>query len=197
VDVLIEDNRCSVGDDCISVKAGRDADAWRIGQPSENIVIRNIQCNSSSNAICIGSEMSGGVRNVHVENVSSPKSGNLVSFKANLDRGGVIRDVVVKNASGGEMKGGFCEFTNNYHSWRGGHFPTLFQNITVSGGHGGTAKKTAISAVGLPDQPLRDVLITDVTVDEAATAKKLENTANFVLTGVVVNGKPVTNESKV
>jgi polygalacturonase len=45
VDVLIENNSYVTGDDCISIKSGRDADAWRIGQPSENIVVRNIRCN--------------------------------------------------------------------------------------------------------------------------------------------------------
>jgi len=67
--VLIENSTFNVGDDAIAIKAGRDQDAWRIGQPTENIVIRNCIFNSKCNGLCIGSEMSAGVQNVFMENV--------------------------------------------------------------------------------------------------------------------------------
>jgi len=61
-DVLIEDCWLDQSDDCLAIKAGRDQDAWRIGKPCQNIVIRNMQ--SNFDGIAIGSEMAGGVRNV-------------------------------------------------------------------------------------------------------------------------------------
>jgi hypothetical protein len=137
--------------------------------------------------------MSGGVRNVFVENVDSPSAGSVIGFKSNLDRGAAIRDVVIQNISGGQSKT-FLEFTNNYHSWRGGHFPTLFQNITVTGARG-RATGLGISAVGLPDKPLTDIFIRELTIKQAGTPIKLNHTSNFVLVGVTMNGKQVTNET--
>jgi polygalacturonase len=54
VDVLVEDSHYDTSDDCISIKSGRDADAWRVGQPSENVVVRNLHCNTHAHAVCIG-----------------------------------------------------------------------------------------------------------------------------------------------
>ncbi len=61
VNVLIEN---CVFNNGIAIKSGRDQDAWRIGQASENIVVRGCRINAIANGLCIGSEMSGGVRNV-------------------------------------------------------------------------------------------------------------------------------------
>lgn len=65
--VLIEDCVFRTGDDSVAIKSGRDEDAWRAGVPSENIVVRRCVMDSKANGLCIGSEMSGGVRNVFLE----------------------------------------------------------------------------------------------------------------------------------
>jgi len=90
VNVLIQNCVFNTGDDGIAIKAGSDADAWRIGQSSENIVIRNCKMNSDQNGVCIGIEMSGGVRNVFIEKCQIPKVNVAIYFKSNLDRGGFI-----------------------------------------------------------------------------------------------------------
>ena len=51
-DVLIEDCDFNTGDDCISVKSGRDADAWKVGKPSQRIAIRNVVCSTRCNGSC-------------------------------------------------------------------------------------------------------------------------------------------------
>jgi len=97
--VLIENSTFNTGDDAIAIKAGRDQDGWRIGQPTENIVIRNCVFNSRCNGLCIGSEMSAGVRNVFMENVVVKNSLSGVYFKSNSDRGGFIRNVWIRNVT--------------------------------------------------------------------------------------------------
>ena len=57
------------------------------GQPSENIIVRNLTCSTSSNAICVGSEMSGAVRRVFVDGYTNTRAGNVIGFKSNKDRG--------------------------------------------------------------------------------------------------------------
>ena len=73
--VLIEECIFRTGDDAIAIKAGRDADGREIGRPSKNIVIRNCLFQSECNGLCIGSEMSGGVENIYMDNIQIGKSG--------------------------------------------------------------------------------------------------------------------------
>jgi polygalacturonase len=63
-DVLIEDCTFDTGDDCIAIKAGRDADGRRVNTPSENIIVRGCTMKDGHGGVVIGSEVSGGVRNV-------------------------------------------------------------------------------------------------------------------------------------
>src|SRR5258708_3978084 len=66
-DVLIENCDFHTGDDSIAIKSGRDQDGWTVGRATENIVIRHCLMRSNHSALCIGSEMSGGIRNVFME----------------------------------------------------------------------------------------------------------------------------------
>jgi polygalacturonase len=83
-DVLVENCVFRTGDDSIAIKSGRDQDGWRVGHPSENIVIRNITMGSRHSGLCIGSEMSGGVRNVFMEDCQLDSVSSALYFKGNL-----------------------------------------------------------------------------------------------------------------
>ena len=97
--VLIEDCRFITGDDCIAIKSGRNQDgrAWNI--PTEDVIIRNCLMEDGHGAITMGSEISGGVRNVYAENctINSPEMYNAVRIKTNTCRGGVTENIHVRN----------------------------------------------------------------------------------------------------
>ncbi|MCK4635619.1 MAG: glycoside hydrolase family 28 protein [Candidatus Moranbacteria bacterium] len=95
--VLIENNNIRSGDDAIVIKSGRDKDGWRVGKSSENIVIRNNIVEESHGAVTIGSEMSGDVRNVFVEDLIVEKSNNGLRIKTKAGRSGIIENVVFRN----------------------------------------------------------------------------------------------------
>ena len=116
------------GDDAVAIKAGRDADGWRVGRPTENIVVRRNTMAAKTNGICIGSEMSGGVSNVYAyDNVVSTASA-AIYFKSNLDRGSWVRDVDVWGTRAAAVS--TCvEFTNGYHGARGGRLPVALQRL--------------------------------------------------------------------
>ena len=85
------------GDDNIAIKAGRDLEARTLGRPSRNIVVRNCIF-SGYNAIAVGSEMSGGVHDVYVEDCSY--AGKVIYgfyLKGNRDRGGAVHDIYARN----------------------------------------------------------------------------------------------------
>lgn len=186
--VLIEDCKISTGDDSIVIKSGRDQDGWRVGRPSEDIVIRNNYM-EGHNALAIGSEMSGGVSNVFMENNILGEVLSAIYFKSNLDRGGYIENVRVRNIEVEEADV-LLRFSTNYHSHRGGDYPTLYRNFIIEEI---TAKKTrlAIEAVGLAQLPIQDILVRNVTVNEAEEVQHINNVTNFVFENVWVNGKEV------
>ena len=69
--VLIEDCKFDQGDDAIVIKSGRNRDAWRIGKPTENVVVRNCTVVKGHCLLGIGSEMSGGVRNILMDHLTT------------------------------------------------------------------------------------------------------------------------------
>lgn len=95
--VLIEDSTYSAGDDCVAIKSGWDCFGLSYNKPSVNITIRNLTCHGYSAGIAIGSEMSGGVENVTVENVRFTKSNKPADVKVGKTRGGYVRNVVFKD----------------------------------------------------------------------------------------------------
>ena len=71
---LVEDCSFDQGDDAVVIKAGRNQDAWRLNTPCENIVIRNCQILKGHTLLGIGSEISGGIRNIYMHDCTAPNS---------------------------------------------------------------------------------------------------------------------------
>ena len=104
-DVLITNCSFDTGDDCIAIKAGRNADGRRVNVPSENIVIRNCRMKNGHGGVTIGSECSGGTRNVFAEDceLDSPALEFAVRIKTNAMRGGTIENVFARRLRVGQV----------------------------------------------------------------------------------------------
>ena len=85
-------------DDCIAVKSGRDEEGRRVGIPSENIVIENCTFKSGF-GVAMGSEMSGGVKDVFVRSCSFENVFSIASIKAIRGRGAYIKNIHYENCS--------------------------------------------------------------------------------------------------
>jgi polygalacturonase len=97
-DILITHCNIATGDDAISLKSGRGMEAVRIGRPTENVQIKDCSLVSSAFAgLGIGTEMSGGIRHVRLENCYISGRQNGILFKSRDGRGGFIEDVVGEN----------------------------------------------------------------------------------------------------
>ncbi|MFV0588969.1 glycoside hydrolase family 28 protein [Bacteroides reticulotermitis] len=95
--VRISDCFISVGDDCITIKSGRDEDGRRHGRACENITITNCVMLSGHGGVVIGSEMSGGVKRVVISNCVFDGTDAGIRLKSSRGRGGVVEDIRVDN----------------------------------------------------------------------------------------------------
>ena len=105
VDVLIDGCTFDTGDDCIAIKSGRNADGRRLHAPSENLIVQNCEMKDGHGGVTMGSECSGGIRNVFAEDcqMDSPNLDRVLRFKNNAIRGGVIEHVYMRNVKGGQV----------------------------------------------------------------------------------------------
>ncbi len=186
-DVLIEDCTFHTGDDGIAIKAGRDADAWRDGRVCENIVIRRCRFQSKINGLCIGSEMSAGVRNVFMEDCHVAEGESCIYFKSNADRGGFIRHVRVRRIRIDASRSAVVRFETNYHSYRGGHAPTRFEDFVIEDVACRKAATYFLLIDGSGDSPIQNVTLRHVTVDRAREPLWLSHVESLQLIDVRAN----------
>ncbi len=95
--VLIENSVFDVGDDALCMKSGRDAEGRKRAMPTENVIIRNCTVYSSHGGFVIGSEMSGGARNIHVSNCTFIGADIGLRFKTTRGRGGVVENIYIND----------------------------------------------------------------------------------------------------
>ena len=176
--VLIENCQFNTGDDFVVIKSGRDQDGWRVNKPCKNIIIRNCASDICLHGISFGSEVSGGVENVYAENLTFKKIRQYgLQFKSNKDRGGYIRNIVLNGIKIDNVK--TCiSFTNQYHSYRGGNAPSLFENISINNLSCNLAEEKAISIMGLPEKPIKNINFENVTILKSGQKSTFDNVLN-------------------
>lgn len=187
--VLIEECIFRTGDDAIAIKAGRDADGREIGRPSKNIVIRNCLFQSECNGLCIGSEMSGGVENIYMDNIQIGTVKNALYFKSNRDRGGYIRNIQVSNITIERSKGAVLRFETNYFGFRGGRHTSQYENFRINNVKAGCSDHYAIFIDGYEEKPIKNIEIEHFHVQKAPHPYYLRCVENICLKATFVNGQ--------
>lgn len=187
--VLIEDCLFDNGDDCIAIKSGRNADGRRLATPSENIVIRNCKMRDGHGGLVLGSEISGGVRNVFLENcaMSSPNLERGLRIKTNAMRGGEIHDIYVRNVSIGQVQD-VIVINFFYEEGDKGPFDPHVYNIFVDNLRCQQAKR-AFHIRGFARAPIRGLHISNSAIREAAALGTIEEVSGLTVSGVTINGK--------
>ncbi len=192
--VLVENCTFRTGDDAIAIKSGRDADGRRVARPSEMIVIRNCKFYSECNGLCIGSEMSGGVRNVFMSNIEIGNVKNALLFKSNLDRGGFIENVFVDSISIKSAAGAVLRFETNYFGYRGGNFPVRYSDFSISNVKAGKADAYAIYYDGNDAEPIRNIKVENFEVEKAGHTHYLFKTKDCKFVNCKVNGEKIDEQ---
>lgn len=194
-DVLIENCIFDTGDDCIAIKSGRNADGRRVGVPSENIIVSHCEMRAGHGGVVMGSELSGGIRNVFVENcrMSSPDLERGIRIKTNALRGGGVENLNVREIEVGTV-GDLVVINFFYEEGENGPHKPLVQGIDIRDVHCGNAERV-MDLRGFEHAPIRDVKLTNVTVDSVAQPSRISHVDSLVLENVKVNGEPVTNRA--
>lgn len=194
--VLIEDCFFNTGDDCIAIKSGRNDDGRRINIPSENFVIRNCKMNDGHGGVVIGSEISGGCKNVFVENceMDSPNLDRAIRIKTNTIRGGVVENIFVRNIKVGEVKEAVLKINLKYEPNEIGerNFPPMVRNIFLKNI---TSKKSkyAFYLDGLEQSNIQKIYVEDSKFDGVADGNYLLDIKDFSVSEVYINNKIYKN----
>lgn len=199
-DVLIEDCLFDTGDDCIAIKSGRNNDGRRLKTPTENIIVRGCTMKDGHGGVTIGSEISGGVRNLFVENcqMDSPDLWNAFRVKNNASRGGLLENFYFRNVTIGEVSHAVITVDFNYEEGAKGEHTPVMRNFYVENV---TSRKSkyAMDAQGFPNAPVENMQIKNCTFDSVTEGAIAENMKGVSLENVKINGKTINdiNEVKV
>jgi polygalacturonase len=188
-DVLIEDCSFDTGDDCIALKSGRNEDGRRLGVPVESVIVRNCTMKDGHGGVTIGSEMSGGARDVFVERcrMDSPELDRALRIKTNAVRGGIVERVYMRDVTIGEVKEAIVHVDFNYEEGDKGPNTPIVRDIDV---RRVTSRKSAYGLYlrGFERSPISNLRLTDCTFDNVAKGDLIEHVRNLTLSNVRVNG---------
>ena len=182
-DVYIHNVDFATGDDCISIKSGRDLEGLQKMIPSKNIVVQNVRF-LADDTIALGSEASGGVRNVFVENSVGTDLRKGFYFKANKNRGSHFEHIRIRNLTFGDLadvpenrrKLAMIEVTTNYDSTGVSYNRNPeFKDIRLENIIGGTSIYPVILD-GTDEVPLKDFVLDNVHLG----AGEKPNTIRFI-----------------
>ncbi|RYZ22051.1 MAG: glycoside hydrolase family 28 protein [Chitinophagaceae bacterium] len=95
--VIVENSVFDVGDDGICIKSGRDAEGRKRGMPTQDVIVRNCTVYAAHGGFVIGSEMSGGAKNIWVDDCTFIGTDIGLRFKTTRGRGGVVENIYIKN----------------------------------------------------------------------------------------------------
>ena len=167
-----------VGDDGICLKSGKDASGRRIGVPTEDVLVEDCTVYHAHGGFTIGSEMSGDVRNVRVNNCTFMGTDIGLRFKSTRGRGGVVEKIYISNIRMTDIPGDAINF-NLYYGGKSPldekagiaetNFPPVteetpqfndihIENVICRGA------KNAIVLQGLPEMPLHDITLKNVSI---------------------------------
>ena len=178
--VIIRNSTFDVGDDGICLKSGSDAAGRRIGAPTENVWIDGCVVYHAHGGFTIGSEMSGGVRNVHVNDCLFMGTDIGLRFKSTRGRGGVVEKIYVSNVRMTDIPGNAIDFNMYY----GGQAPLDANGQLAEGERQGApvnegtpqfrdihienvvcrGARGAVVLQGLPEMPIRDIWLRNVSI---------------------------------
>jgi polygalacturonase len=177
--VIIRGMRLDVGDDALCMKSGAGADARKSGRPTENVLIEDCTVYHGHGGFTIGSEMSGGVRNIRVNNCVFIGTDIGLRFKTQRGRGGVVEKIYLSNIQMTNIPTDAISFNMYY----GGAGPT--EGAETTG-------EVAALPVGEGTPQFRDIFIENVVCRGARRAVQLQGLPEMPISGIHLRNVSIT-----
>jgi polygalacturonase len=191
-DVLIERCTFDTGDDCIALKSGRNEDGRRLHTPIENVVIRDCDMRDGHGGVVIGSEISGGARDIFAEKcrMDSPRLERALRFKNNAARGGVIERVAMRDVTVGEVAEAIVAADFFYEEGKNGAYEPVLHDVEVRNVTSRKSRQVFLLR-GFEESPISNIRVIDCVFDGVQAPDILEGVRNLTLTNVRINGRLV------
>jgi polygalacturonase len=172
--VLIEDCHLDVGDDAICLKSGRDREGWIAARPCEQVLVRNCEVRAGHGVLVIGSEMSGGIRNVYVHDLTGIGTDRGIRIKTRRGRGGIVENIRFENMRFEKLRREAIMLNMRYGDRslgeqkqsdrpRDNTTPTLrnisIRNITCRGAG------QSVRIIGLPENPITGLVLESLDIE--------------------------------
>lgn len=197
--VLIEYCEFDTGDDCIAIKSGRDRDGLRVDTPTENVVIRHCVGLRGHGGIVIGSETSGGIRNVYAYDCRFNGTDRIVRVKTARGRGGTIENMWFRELSADTIQQEALHINMLYTGKRLPPEPVTIKTPRIRNLHYSKiscsyGKKAAIEILGIPEMPVENITFDSISIVAAkgivcndANSIRLTNVSVFPASGPVIS----------
>jgi len=187
--VLISNCYFDTGDDCIAIKSGRDGDGRRINVPAENHIIENCYMKDGHGGVVIGSEISGGAKNIFALNctMDSPQLDRVLRLKTSSSRGGTIENVFMKDIKVGTYKESAVRFNMFYE--KPGDFIPVIRNVWVENMKVEKGGKYALMVNAYEESPVENFRMVNCIINGVEIPLKVDHAKNMVFENVIINGK--------
>jgi polygalacturonase len=192
--VLIKNCYFDTGDDCIAIKSGRDEDGRTIGKPAENHIIENCEMKDGHGGVVIGSEISGGAKNIFAINcvMDSPNLERILRIKTSSSRGGVIENVFMKDVKVGTYRDAAVT-CNMFYEQPGNFMPTIrniwVENLVVEkGGNFGVYVRA------YKESPVENLRMVNCDIRGVKTPAQIDYVKNLRFQNVKINGQLLNPE---
>lgn len=193
--VIIENCSIECNDDNICVKAGRDADGLRVNRPSENIIIRNCTLGAGE-GITLGSETSGGIRNVEIYNIKADGTDYGFRLKSARTRGGLIENIKIRDFEMIDVLDPFSFQLDWFPSYSYSKIPEDW-NEEIPAHWNLLLEKVNPPEKGIPE--FKNIEISNITakcvIPEEVTASKRRSRSSTAFSVVAYEEKPMSNIS--
>lgn len=190
--VIICRSTLDVGDDAICIKSGKDEEGRKRGIPTENVIVRDCRVFHGHGGFVVGSEMSGGVNNISVENCQFTGTDVGLRFKSTRGRGGVVKNIFINNISMVDITGDAITFDLYY--WTFGKGPQgvppvdegtpQFKDITISNVTALNSGK-ALKFNGIPEMPIENITVSN-SIFTAREGGLLSESKNILFNDVLI-----------
>ncbi len=190
--VLIEKCLFDTGDDCIALKSGRNNDGRRVNRPIENVVVRDCVMKDGHGGVVIGSEISGGARNIFAENcqMDSPNLDRMLRIKTNSVRGGLIENIYLRNIKVGEVADAIFRVNFLYEEGDADKFTPTVRNVHISN-ISSDKSKYGLYLQGYKRSPVTGIFLENCSFNNLENGNVLVDVEDVHFKDVTMNGKTI------